>query len=163
MEELLKAIKNIKNDNLKLLLVGGDYQDSFYRKLLLIGENIIIPVGEKDHEVMPEYLTASDMVVLPQRETLFANAQVPAKVFEAMAMEKPIISTNISDMKEILNSCGIIIDPIKNTSELEIKIKLLINDDKLSQSLGKKARIKCINEYSWERMAEKLFPIFEKL
>ncbi len=163
LEELLKAIKNINNDNLKLLLVGGDSQDSFYCKLLSIGENIIVPVGEKDHEVMPEYLSASDMVVLPQRETLFANAQVPAKVFEAMAMEKPIISTNISDMKEILDSCGIIIDPIKNTSELEIKIKLLINDDNLSRSLGKMARIKCINEYSWERMAEKLFPIFEKL
>ena len=162
LEELIKAIKNINYDNLKLLLVGGDAQNIYYQKLLSIGQEVIIPIGQKDHKYMPEYLCACDIVVLPQRETLFAHAQVPAKVFEAMAMEKPIISTDISDLKEILDSCGIIIEPISNTTELETKIKLLINDRDLCLRLGSSARLKCIEKYSWESMGEKLFPIFDK-
>lgn len=162
IEDLLAAILNLNQKKLKLLLVGGDVQHSYYKKLLSIGKKSIIPVGPKSHSEMPSYLAASDIVVLPQRGSLFANAQVPAKVFEAMAMKKPIISTNISDLSEILDGCGIIIDPIKDTTELENKIKLLINDTSLSKSMGSSARKKCIAEYSWDKMGEKLYPIFDK-
>ena len=161
LEELLKAIKNLNHNNLKLLIVGGDIKDNYYQKLLLMGQEVIIPVGQKNHEHMPEYLCACDIVVLPQRETLFANAQVPAKVFEAMAMAKPIISTDISDLKEILHDCGIIINPIKDTIELESKIELLINDLDLCRHYGNLAREKCINKYNWDEMGKRLYPIFE--
>ena len=162
LEELIKAIKNVNYNHLKLVIVGGDTKNSYYQRLLSMGQEVIIPVGQKDHKYMPEYLCACDIVILPQRETLFAHAQVPAKVFEAMAMEKPIISTDISDLKEILDSCGIVIQPIRNTAELETKIKLLINNDNLCARLGYSARLKCIEKYSWESMGEKLFPIFDK-
>lgn len=162
IEELLKAIINIDNKNLKLLIVGGDVNHKYYKELLLIGQNIIIPVGSRPHVEMPSYLAASDIVVLPQRETTFAMAQVPAKVFEAMAMEKPIISTNVSDLSEVLDGCGIVIDPITDTTELENKIKLLINNTSISESLGVSARRKCIAEYSWDSMEARLFPIFDR-
>jgi len=162
IEDLLTAIINIGQKNLKLLIVGGDVNHKYYKKLLSIGQDFIVAVGPRSHDEMPSYLAASDIVVLPQRNTTFAMAQVPAKVFEAMAMGKPIISTNVSDLSEILAGCGIVIDPIKDTTELENQIKLLINDTSVSKSLGVCARRKCIAEYSWERMGEKLCPIFDK-
>ena len=162
IEELILAIKNINNNKLKFLLVGGDINHKYYKKLLLIGDDILVPIGSKPHNEMPYFLAASDIVVLPQRDTIFARAQVPAKVFEAMAMKKPIISTDISDLNEILNGCGIIINPIKTTIELENKIKLLIGNSDLCESYGRLAREKCINEYSWDQMSKQLLPLFNK-
>ena len=162
VEELISAVKNINRNDLKLLIVGGDINDSYYKRLLLQGNGFIKALGPKPHNQMPAFLAASDMVVIPQRKTLFAQAQVPAKVFEAMSMAKPIISTNISDLKEILNGCGIIIEPSKDTTELENKIKLLLNDTTLAKTIGQKARIKCEAEYSWNKMGKKLYPIFDK-
>ena len=112
---------------MKILIVGGDIHHKYYKKLLSIGGGFIKAVGPRPHSEMPSFLAASDMVVLPQRKTLFAKAQVPAKVFEAMAMGKPIISTSISDLPEILDRCGIVIEPNLDTTNLENQIKILVN------------------------------------
>lgn len=162
LEELISAIKNLNQKNLKLLIVGGDVNHSYFKKLLEIGKDFIVPIGSKPHDEMPRYLAAADIVVLPQRETLFANAQIPAKVFEAMAMRKPIISTNISDMSEILERCGIVIEPNLDTTNLENQIKILVNDPAMSKSLGLRAREKCISQYSWDSMESKLNTIFDR-
>lgn len=162
IEELIKAIIAINLKNLKLLIVGGDIQDSYYKKLLSIGGDFIINVGQRPHKEMPAFLAASDIVVLPQRKTSFAMAQVPGKVFEAMAMAKPIIATNVSDLEIILKDCGIVIESSIDTTELENKIKMILNDVNFATTLGEKAREKCEAEYSWDQMKNKLFPIFDK-
>jgi len=38
-----------------------------------------------------------DVVIIPQRENFATLGQMPAKVFDAMAMAKPTIATNVSD------------------------------------------------------------------
>ena len=38
---------------------------------------------------------------------------MPAKVFDAMAMAKPIIATNVSDLPEFLDGCGWTVAPEK--------------------------------------------------
>ena len=165
IEELMVAIKKINRNDLKLLMVGGDIEHPYFKTILEIGGQSIVPIGPRPHNEMPKYLAASDIVVLPQRETLFANAQIPAKVFEAMAMGKPIISTNVSDLGEILDGCGIIIDPIcsiDDSTELEGNIKALIDDNGLAARYGALAREKCVEQYSWDQMEKKLLPVFEK-
>ena len=51
---------------------------------------------------MPSVLTAIDAVPVPQLDTRFARAQLPAKVLEAMSMSVPVVSTAIGDLPEIL-------------------------------------------------------------
>ena len=62
---------------------------------------------------------------------------------------------------EIDVAIGIIINPIKDTIELESKIELLINDLDLCRHYGNLAREKCINKYNWDEMGKRLYPIFE--
>jgi|APSaa5957512535_1039671.scaffolds.fasta_scaffold59090_2 glycosyltransferase involved in cell wall biosynthesis len=162
IEELVNAVLNINHEDLKILIVGGDIHHKYYKKLLSIGGGFIKAVGPRPHSEMPSFLAASDMVVLPQRKTLFAKAQVPAKVFEAMAMGKPIISTSISDLPEILDRCGIVIEPNLDTTNLENQIKILVNNPTVSQSLGLRAREKCVSQYSWDSMGPKLHAIFNR-
>ena len=110
---------------------------------------------------MPEILKLADLVILPQRNTAIAEAQVPGKVFEAMAMAKPIIATTVSDLPEILDGCGWIVEP-ENPGQLAQTIQYVLDNPKEAEEMGQKARQRCIEKYSWDAMEEILIKIFKK-
>ncbi|NIO20538.1 MAG: glycosyltransferase, partial [Candidatus Aenigmarchaeota archaeon] len=86
---------------------------------------------------IPEYLACSDLVVIPQNNVPSNFAQVPAKLFDAMAMAKPIISTKMSDMPEILEDCGFIVDP-DNPRDLAGKIDYILTNPDEAKEIGEK-------------------------
>jgi glycosyltransferase involved in cell wall biosynthesis len=75
---------------------------------------------------MPELLALSDIVILPNRPTLFARAQVPGKIFEALTMGKVVIGSDISDIPKILEKSVIVIKHNKMEDELESVLNNLI-------------------------------------
>lgn len=78
-----------------------------------------------------------------------------------MARAKPIIATNVSDLPEILDGCGWIIEP-ENSDKLAKTIEYVIDNPEEAEILGKKARNKCIENYSWDTMGKVLVKIFKK-
>lgn len=118
-------------------------------------------IGQQPFEKIPEFLSAADLVVLPQKETYSARGQVPAKVFDAMMMEKPIIATNVSDLQNILNGCGIIVES-GDIHGLATKIKYIFDNPDIAKRMGNAAKEKCIREYSYEAVRPKLFEKYEK-
>src|SRR5205809_4528681 len=68
-------------------------------------------VGEIPFDEVPRYLIAADVVAVPQRATMDTIGQVPAKLFDAMALGRPIVSTAVSMIPEILDGCGLIVAP----------------------------------------------------
>ena len=107
------------------------------------------------------FLSMADLVVLAQRNTPQTVGQLPAKLAHAMAMEKPIISTNISDMPEILNGCGVIVEP-GDVDTLAQNIHRLMEDEEEATELGKRARQKCRERFSFETIETILTKIFER-
>jgi glycosyltransferase involved in cell wall biosynthesis len=162
LDDLIRALNIIdSNGKVNLLIVGGGIEGSIAPDLHELTKKRTIHLGYQPHALMPEILHLSDLVVLPQKDTLISRAQVPAKVFEAMAMAKPIISTAMSDLPEILKDCGIIIEP-GNIEDLAENIKYILESPHTSHTMGKKARRKCIESYSYEAMARVLVPVFQQ-
>lgn len=159
LEEVLQALKLINSDSIQLITVGK--QTDHLEKLKKLGGDLLISIEPQPHSSMPEILKLADLVILPQRNTAIAEAQVPGKVFEAMAMAKPIIATNVSDLPEILDGCGWIIEPEK-PKELAKTIQYVLDNPKEAEKIGQKARQKCIEKYSWDAMEEILIKIFGK-
>ena len=50
-----------------------------------------------------------------------------AKILDAMAMAKPIIATNVSDIPEILDNCGWIVEP-ENPEQLSKSIQYVLGN-----------------------------------
>ena len=75
-------------------------------------------------------------------------------------MAKPIIATNVSDIPEILDGCGWIVEP-ENPRQLAETIKYVFDHPVEAKERGEKAGEKCVKEYSWEMMEKKLIAIFE--
>lgn len=97
---LVKALNKIEKDFL-LLLVGEDINNSFFNSKKILGNKCKI-LNSIPNSEMPHLLSAVDIVVALQLKNSFTECQIPAKILEAMAMGKIVISTDISDIGYIL-------------------------------------------------------------
>jgi glycosyltransferase involved in cell wall biosynthesis len=154
LDDLLSAASLLGEPRLRVLVVGSFQHDPSYRERLLerYGDRLII-VGARPHSEMPLYLAAADLVALPQRPCRETVAQVPGKVFEAMAMARPIIATAVGDLPEILDRCGLIVPP-RSIEALAGALERLLNDEEEATALGEQARLRCHKRYSWDAMEQ---------
>jgi len=165
IEDLIDAINLIKNRDVILTVVGINDRDQYFKKLAETTQKVLNKrfkwFGLQPFERVPEFLAMSDVVVILQKKTLQTVGQVPAKVFDAMAMAKPIIATAVSDLPEIVDGCGWIVDP-ENPEQLAETIQYTLNNPEEAKAIGWKARQKCIDKYSWDVMENVLLRIFSK-
>lgn len=155
IEDLFCAIRWLKREDVKLLIIGASnkypsesHLSEDIKPFVIIKE--MIPFTR-----IPEYLACSDLVVIPQKNIPANMGQIPAKLFDAMAMAKPIISTKISDMPEIIQDCGFIVPP-DSPKDLAEKIDYILRSPGEAKKMGQRARERCIEEYSLRVVGERL-------
>ncbi|WP_245920453.1 glycosyltransferase [Methanospirillum stamsii] len=101
-----------KYRNLKILIVGdGDaYEDlQKIREENNLMENLIL-TGKQPYEKIPEFIAASDICMLPAdpKEKIMQDI-VPIKMYEYMAMGKPVITTKLPGLiKEFGDNNGVL-------------------------------------------------------
>lgn len=164
IEDLVEAASLLQEEDIWLILVGMD-RDNYSQNLIRLAKEKLDErfkaFGLQPFENVPEFLAMADIVVIPQRNSPSTVGQVPAKVFDAMAMAKPIIATNVSDLPEILDGCGWVVEP-ERPEQLAQAIQFVFNHAGEAKEKGWKARSKCIEKYSWNAMEKVLFKIFGK-
>jgi len=151
LEDLVEALEILSLNTVLLLVVG--HQTEYLKKLREEHDTYIMSIGPRPHADMPQFLSLADLVVLPQQDVPFAQAQVPAKVYEAMAMAKPIVASAVSDLPEILNGCGWVVEPGR-PEKLAEAMRYVFDHPKEAEEIGWKARERCIRKYSWDAMEE---------
>lgn len=137
LKEVALELSNNSNGNLKLLIIGdGDAYDDLQK---IVDEHElnqqIILAGHKPYSEIPEFMAAADICILPAYpDEKIMQDVVPIKVYEYLAMGKPVISTALPGvMKEFNNENGI--SYVKDPFEV-LKKALNINIDRE----GEKAR-----------------------
>jgi len=147
----------MEREDVRLLVVGAD--DSAYTdKLRQIAGDRLILVGPQPFEDVPKWVSVADLVAVPQDDNEGIHGQIPAKVFDAMAMKVPVIYTPVSDLPEILDGCGVRIDSADPVRLREVIIELL-DDPERRQALGEAGRKKFIRKYS----VRSCVPVVEEL
>lgn len=105
-------------------------------------------VGPVSGSRVPEILGAADVVVIPQRSTAVTEVQVPSKLFDAMAMAKPIVATAVSDIPEILGEERGRVVPPGDVGALAAAIRELLQEPEKALGLGSAAREWCVEHAS---------------
>jgi len=157
---IVDALAELQRPEVALMMVGPqtDYVDEIARR----GRDAPIVVGPRCHSQIPMFLSLCDLVVLPQRNTPFAQAQLPQKMYEPMAMAKPIIATNVSDMPKILEGCGWVVEPDRPDLLAEAMRHVIDHPDEAAAA-GRRAREKCLKEYSYDALEAILEGVFARL
>ena len=112
---------------------------------------------------VPHYLAAADLLVAPfapERDPIrapqFAKHGMwwsPVKVFEYMAMGKPIVACAAGPVPEYLTQCAITVPPGEVVG-LARGVTRLLEDPELAATLGQRARQRLLDNYTWHHAAE---------
>jgi glycosyltransferase involved in cell wall biosynthesis len=161
VEDLCRAVSRIGRKDVVLGVVGADPDGATARRLRSIdpGARVIEPVPF--HEV-PAFLEAASVVAAPQRDTVDTRGQVPAKIFDAMALGRPIVSTRVSMIPEILEGCGALVPP-GDVAALAEAVTRLVDDAAEARVLGTRARARCVEHYSFATARRTLLPVLQDL
>ncbi|MBQ7714897.1 MAG: glycosyltransferase [Clostridia bacterium] len=91
--------KLAENDDYGIVLIGLDYDNTLEKSGLLDVKNVYY-LGRKDYEVLPAYGNNADILVIPFVNNSITKATSPVKIFEYMAMEKPIVTTDLPECRK---------------------------------------------------------------
>lgn len=161
LEDALDAVLMLDEPDLALTVVGAETEGRYEKKLKEKGGDRLVMVGRVPLDKVPEYLAAADVVVIPQKHNPATEGQLPSKIFDAMAMAKPIVSTEVSDIPEILDGCGMVVRP-DSPEDLSRAIKWILDNPEEGALMGLNARKKCIDSYSLDAIRKSLVNIVEK-
>jgi N,N'-diacetylbacillosaminyl-diphospho-undecaprenol alpha-1,3-N-acetylgalactosaminyltransferase len=109
-----------------------------------------------------ELMAVSDIVTLPS----YYPEGIPRSLLEAMAMEKPIVTTDSIGCREVVEygRNGFLV-PTKNERPLAAAIETLLRDASLRESFGRNSRRKVEHEFSEDiivqQVLEKLYQLEE--
>jgi len=153
LEYLLNALPYLKEEfkSIKLLIVGeGSLVEELKERAKKnnILDNILFIGRRRD---IPEILASINIFVMPSIAEGLPNA-----LLEAMAMGKPIVTTEVGGIPEIVkNGFNGLLVPPRDTLSLSKAIKELISNDRLAAKLGQAARDLVHDNLSIKAIAQK--------
>ncbi len=155
IELILDALVQLSRDNIRFVIVGPKnvHVEELFRNPARLP--FLVATGPQPKNKMPQFLDLADLCVLPLDQSLLAQSQMPCKIFEAMAMAKPVIATDISDLPLVVKGCGRLV-PANHAGALADAIADVLDHPDESAKMGMAAREKCIREYSCATTRAKL-------
>jgi glycosyltransferase involved in cell wall biosynthesis len=163
LKEVALQLAGNSNRRIKLFIVG---EGDLYEELVKIQKDYhlqdrLILTGKKDYQELPAFISLSDICLLPAYpgEKIMQDI-VPIKLYEYMAMQKPVIATRLPGvLKEFGTSNGIVyVDRPEDVIQKAIE---LIENDSLRE-LGLKAR-EFATRNSWQQIADEFEAILEQM
>lgn len=163
MDILASAMRGIKDaiPNAKFLYVGDGKMRAKVEEIMRTSgmENDTIFTGLIPHARVPDHLAACDVLYVPvvhnSDGTEFFGS--PTKLFEYMAMQKPIIASGIGQLRHVVQHDvnGIQVPPSNSEALVEETIRLYKSPD-LAEKIAREARRSAVENYTWTMNAQRV-------
>lgn len=163
-EQLLEAMEKVVGEgfNVKLALVGDSiypHSNTYKQKILSLVNSMglrdrVIFTGFRDD--IPELLASFDLFVLPSRSEGFGRVNL-----EAMAMGKPVISTNVGGIPEVVvdGVTGILVPP-GDPNALSRALMKLLDDPNQRESMGREGRKRVKERFHLQGSVQRIQEIY---
>ena len=169
LDLLVHAAANLKAKGLtgfKLLMVG----DGIVKPELeaMVEENdlqdIVIFTGRVPHDEVESYYSLIDICPFPRKALPVCEMVSPLKPFEAMAMGKAVVSSNVAALAEIVQD-GVtgLLHEKDCANDLADKLQAMIENPSLREVYGQAAREWVVAERDWKVLAKRVEGVYKKL
>jgi glycosyltransferase involved in cell wall biosynthesis len=159
--DLVRAFRELPIADAQLRIIGASADAELAR--LIDGDRRIrleppVPLTE-----LPVLLRKAWLVAIPQRAAAPSAAQLPAKLMDAMALGKAVLSTDVGDIpKWLAGEAGVVVPPNDPAALAQAMQSLLANPARLEE-LGQNARRRFIELASHEAVKPRLLTLVDAL
>jgi len=160
LEVLFDVLRELFTEHSELagLIVG---HSDLIAQLRARGEGLPIAfAGRVRHEDVPRHIAAMDICIA----TVSSALGLSMKLFEYMAMGKPVIGTRWKAVESVVQHerDGLLVAN-EDRHDLKRAILRLMRDPGLRERLGRSARRNVLARYTWRRNAERVLDLFGTL
>jgi glycosyltransferase involved in cell wall biosynthesis len=140
------------------LWVGGTPELVLFwqKKLETVEAKNVVMTGFVEHERIPLYQAAADVLLMPYGRSIEASsgqdiAEVinPMKMFEYMASGRAIVSADLPSIREVLHDRNAVFCEPGDVGAWKMAIESLLLDEKKRTALGMQAR-RDVERFTWE-------------
>jgi colanic acid biosynthesis glycosyl transferase WcaI len=164
LETILQTARLLKDyPKIHFLLIGDGPKKS---ELITLASSYILPnltfLSEKPRELIPMYLSAADIAIVPLRNAEVFDTVVPSKIYDAWACKRPVILTIEGEARQLVESIngGVYVPAEESTKMAEMILKLVNSQDELDR-MGKNGYDYTVKNNSRKTLAEKLIKYLE--
>jgi len=164
LETLLDAANLLRNRGLLWVLVGdGPLRDSIRRKVEESGlTGAVLMTGPLDHAQVPLAIAASDLCLAPFARVRNEMIEIsPLKIFEYMAMGRPVIASDVPGIREIVRAAGVVIEG-DNARALANAVSALLANPAKREQMGRTG-LENASQASWESRAKSILGAIAQL
>ncbi|MEK7643835.1 MAG: glycosyltransferase family 4 protein [Patescibacteria group bacterium] len=164
------ALAAARLEGVKVIFVGGTESDiqSFTKKYGMC-HNISV-LGQKPHSLIPLYLKAADVLVLPNSKKSDNPRAIPysiydtspIKLFEYMASNRPIVASDLPSIREILDETTAVFFRPDDADDLAVKISSVLSESANAEIRANRA-MEIVQEFTWDNRARRIVEFMEIL
>ena len=166
LQIVLKAANLLKTEKqIVFLLVGdGAKRDNLLKEKEALNLENVLMLPQQPKEKMPEFLAASDACMILLKKSDLFKTVIPSKIFETMAMERPIILGVEGESREIIEKAksGLCIEP-ENYQQLAEAVLRLYNNPEFTESLGRNGRQFVKDNFDRDKLADTYLGILQQV
>lgn len=154
VENLIDAAKNVDDENINFIFVGG--------KIEIEKDNINV-MPRVPYEEIGNYYSICDILVLPRPSHPATEVAAPTKFSEYTAMGKPILTTEVGDAADLVREykCGIIVKDNSPENLISgINQFMNLSEDELV-TMGYNSRKLAEKEFNWDKIGQNLLNILK--
>ncbi|MFA7082205.1 MAG: glycosyltransferase family 4 protein [Bacteroidales bacterium] len=167
LEIILNAAKNLEHKtDIKFVMLGSGPEK---QRLVALKEELnlknLVFYDAVPKAKMQEIITDINATIVPLKRLDLFKGAIPSKIFENLALKKPIILGLEGEAKELFideGNCGLAFEP-ENTEDLIKQILVLYNNPELSKQFGENGLIYASENFNRDMIAEELYEELKKL
>ncbi len=138
----------------------GDPKSNTLKKRIMKHRRAVLVEGVQSQKSLIRYLNIADIIALPFRFWPFVEC--PLTVLEAMAVGKPLVTTPIGAIPEIVKDgvTGLLVKP--REKEIGAAITTLLKNEQLATRIAQNARRYVETYHSWDYITEQTRKAFQE-
>lgn len=167
LETVIVAAEALKaQSEIKFLLIGDGPEKTKLIKLAQNKElrNLVFLPHKPRNEVL-RIISACDSYIVPLKKNELFMSAIPSKLFEPLAMGKPILLGVDGEARQLFierGNCGLFFEP-ENAAELTQCINVLVNNKSLAKEMGEKGRQFVTEHFDRQNIAIEFYHELERL
>ena len=116
--------------------------------------------GPKAHEELPHYIRGFDVGIVPYLSNGYTQTVVPTKINEYLAMGKPVVSTDLPEVRTFNGKHGIIITSPNRPAEFVASIERALFSPSEDAVINRRRTVAALND--WEGCFERMNHFIER-